>query len=680
MNLLTLERFRPRDLTFLLHLGPLFLIYILSLPEESFFFPLGTRELTLAVSLSVMLTVATALLIEQKPFGRWLVQLILLIGMALTINHHYQKPSVCLLVAVVVMSTIKLIHNIGLHRIRSRSRQDSIDYSYEMTYYSIIFNFLTAIAVYFLVAATGPMVFAAVLYGNMLTLSLVVLSSKRSILSLSASIFFQLALLVLIVISITFLSVDALQLASRLSLLIPCISLFLLPIRRQFHLHLTAYAERIFRHPEGAVIMFFLFLSFVGTLILYSPLSSIDGTGIALVDAAFTAVSAACINGLVVLDTPQSFSIFGQAMILLLIQAGGLGIMSMSSLFFLILGQRMSVNQEEAIFDTIGHSVKGEVFSALKLVLKVTFTLELIGATLLSLMFLFAGDSLPTALWRGLFTAISAFCNAGFALQSDSLLAYQGYPAIVHTVGLLVIAGSISPAFVIAIPRMLKGKKTPLQFKIVAFANVLLLFSGLIGFLILEWNQSLVGMGFFDKLHNSWFQSLTTRSSGFNTIDLTALHPATIFLMTTLMFIGGSPGGTGGGIKTTTFMILVYTVISVARGRGEVEAFERNISKSSVFRATTVASTGLLVGFIGLLSLLTTQRVDPIAALFDVVSASANVGLSLGAIAELDQVGKMIIMILMFLGRVGTLSVILYLGQQTQVANWKHAEEDVSAA
>jgi trk system potassium uptake protein TrkH len=158
------------------------------------------------------------------------------------------------------------------------------------------------------------------------------------------------------------------------------------------------------------------------------------------------------------------------------------------------------------------------------------------------------------------------------------------------------------------------------------------------------------------------------------------LQPATQFILMTLMFIGGSPGGTAGGIRVTTFMILLFTVLSVAKGQTEVRAFQRNISRKTVYRATTVATCGLLTGFFGLLSLLTTQKLDPVEALFETISALGTVGLSMGTTAELDQIGKVIIMLVMFLGRVGSLSVILYLGQQTKRANWKIPEEDISVA
>ena len=213
-----------------------------------------------------------------------------------------------------------------------------------------------------------------------------------------------------------------------------------------------------------------------------------------------------------------------------------------------------------------------------------------------------------------------------------------------------------------------------------ATANVILIAAGFFTFLSLEWDQSLAAFSSFEKFNHAWFQSITARSAGFNSVDMSLLHPASIFIIMTLMFIGANPGGTGGGIRTTSFMVLAFTMISVARARTHIQAFGRNVSIESVYRATTVVISGLVVGFLGLLSLLTTQRVDPIALLFDVVSASSNVGLSLGAIQELDSVGKIIFMLLMFFGRIGSLSIILYLGHTSIKTTWRHPEEDISVA
>jgi trk system potassium uptake protein TrkH len=191
----------------------------------------------------------------------------------------------------------------------------------------------------------------------------------------------------------------------------------------------------------------------------------------------------------------------------------------------------------------------------------------------------------------------------------------------------------------------------------------------------------MAGLGMLDKFHNAVFHSISTRTAGFNAVDPSLLQPATIFFAIFLMFIGGSPGGTAGGIKTTTFMILMYTVLSVGRGYGRVQAFSRYIPQKTIYRATTVTIGGLITGFIGLLALLTTQRLGAMEALFEVVSALGTVGMSLGATAKLDQIGKVVVMLLMFLGRVGPLSVVLFLGKKSEpTLQWKLSKEDVSVA
>jgi trk system potassium uptake protein TrkH len=680
MNLLTLERYKPGDLTLLLHLGPLYLIYLLSLPTKSYYLELGDYEPYLAGILTIVLVVGSGLLLLQKTIGRYLMHISLIAGLALTVNHFFERPSRCLLTAVLVLGCMKLIQSIGTIRLRARGRMATIEYPYEMTFFSALINLAIAVLVFFLAIASGPLVYTAIIYGNILNLFLLIISIRGQFFPLKSGLLAQSLMLGAVSLMAFYLPNDTLLNLSQFLVLIPVGTFLFTPIRRQLRRRIISSAESLFLHPEGAVVMFFLIICTIGTVILYAPVSAASTEGLSLLDSAFTAVSAACVTGLVVLDTVSDFSYFGQFIIVLLIQVGGLGIMTMSSLLILFVGRRLTLMQEDAIVDSSGTMLRGEVFSSLKKVLYVTFTAESIGAMILTFMFLTTGDSLPTALWRGVFTAISAFCNAGFALQPASMIPYQSHPGILHTVAVLVILGGLSPTFILSMSRLFRGPQLPLQFRLVAFANAVLLVGGTLVFLLLEWNQSLGGLDLSDKLHNSWFQSVTSRTAGFNSLDMNFLQPATQFILMTLMFIGGSPGGTAGGIRVTTFMILLFTVLSVAKGQTEVRAFQRNISRKTVYRATTVATCGLLTGFFGLLSLLTTQKLDPVEALFETISALGTVGLSMGTTAELDQIGKVIIMLVMFLGRVGSLSVILYLGQQTKRANWKIPEEDISVA
>ncbi|MBI2602599.1 MAG: hypothetical protein HYW48_06050 [Deltaproteobacteria bacterium] len=436
--------------------------------------------------------------------------------------------------------------------------------------------------------------------------------------------------------------------------------------------------DSLFRHPEGAIILTFLFLCTIGSILLVLPASSVLPSGMAMIDAVFTAVSAVCVTGLIVVDTPQDLSALGQVFVLILIQLGGLGIMALSALASALIGRRLSVREEIAVTQAMGQKQKGAVGSILKRIIQVTVFFELMGTLVLSLAFLQEGDSLGLAFWRGLFTSISAFCNAGFSLFSDNLIRFQGNPVILHSVALLVIAGGLSPAFIITLPFLHRRSAIPLQARFIILGTLILLLSGMFFFTFLEWNQAFAHLGFWEKLNNAWFQSVTTRTAGFNTVDQSLLSSASVFISIALMFVGGAPGGTAGGIRVTTFMVFFMTMVSVVKGHAKVIAFNRRIPERTVYRAATIAAFAMLSGLIACIALLATQDMRPIVALFEVVSALSTVGLSLGGTAQLDQVGKIIIIICMFVGRVGSLSVIVFLSQRVATLKWVVPEEEVT--
>jgi trk system potassium uptake protein TrkH len=315
--------------------------------------------------------------------------------------------------------------------------------------------------------------------------------------------------------------------------------------------------------------------------------------------------------------------------------------------------------------------------STLRRVLLVTFVIEFAGMILLSLLFFAKGVPWPQAVWQGVFTAISAFCNAGFALQSDNMISYQSNFGVLLTVSLLIIAGGLSPAFILLVPRLMRGALIPLEHRFVIVASLILLFGGTLIFCALEWRGALGHLQPFDKILNAWFHSASTRTAGFNALDISQLSLASVFITIILMFIGGSPGGTAGGIKTTTFMILLATIISTAKGYPTIRAFSRMIPARTVYLAATVAGIGLIVGSSAFLVILITQDMPPVVGLFEVVSAMGTVGLSIGGTPMLDEVGKVIIILCMFLGRVGPLTAIILLSRRQKSDTWILPHEDV---
>ncbi len=465
--------------------------------------------------------------------------------------------------------------------------------------------------------------------------------------------------------------------ASQVSLAAPIYGYIALGFKFPLKQKLLSTIESLFFHPEGAVIVLFLMLCSLGTVLLFIPASSATGQSLTLVNAAFTAVSAVCVTGLTVLDTALDFTFTGQFFILLLIQLGGLGIMTLSSLAIFLMGQRLSVQQEATLAKVVGHKLKDKIQNTLRRILVFTFVTEFLGALLLTSSFLRQGLDFGDALWKGIFTAISAFCNAGFALDSSSLIGMQNQPFVLHTLALLIILGGLSPAFVLGIPTMLRGSQIPIQNRLIILSSIVLLLGGTILIGIFEWNHSMAHLDFIDRLHNAWFQSVTTRTAGFNSVDMALMSQPTAFLMIVLMFIGGSPGGTAGGIKTTTFGVAVALILSTMRGKSEVILFNRRLLHDTVFRALAVLLLSLTIGVVGSISLLLSQDLNGMQAVFEVFSALGTVGLSLGITAQLDSIGKCILMICMFMGRVGPITIFLFALEQSSRSRWDYPTEDV---
>ena len=432
------------------------------------------------------------------------------------------------------------------------------------------------------------------------------------------------------------------------------------------------------QHPARLLVTLFLVLCVVGTVLLSLPAASAH-EAVHPRDAAFTAVSAVCVTGLVVLDTPAAWSLFGHITILVLIQLGALGIMSLSGVAFMLLGRRAGLREEGALAGLFSGEDRGSLLQVVRRTLMLTFGIEAIGAVLLVIGFMHAGRlELGQAVWHGVFTAVSAFANAGFALESQSLMPYQHSPFVLHVVSLLIITGGLSPLFLAIVPGWLKGRRVALQHKLAGVTTAALLTLGFVVYLALEWQASLEALTFWDRIHNAWFQSVTLRTAGFNSVDLTTVTRPTLVMMMSLMYIGGSPGGTAGGMKTTTFVVLFLAVVSIVRGQTQAAAFGRRIPHTTVYRAAAIATMGLLALLAGLVTLLTTQpELGSMSALFELVSALATVGLSLGATSLLDEVGKVIIMVCMFLGRVGPLTAFLVLSERSHSSGWAWPEEPV---
>ena len=420
--------------------------------------------------------------------------------------------------------------------------------------------------------------------------------------------------------------------------------------------------------PSQFLAFSFLGIIAVGGVLLALPVSAADGRHVSLLDAFFTSVSAVCVTGLITLDTPVDFSTFGQVVILLLIQAGGLGYMTMSTVLVAALGRSVTLQERLTLQEALNaHDMEGLVRFA-GTVLKLTLAFELTGALILALWWT-STLGLGTALWYGLFHAVSAFNNAGFALWSDNLMSSRGDVVVNLVITILIIAGGLG-FFVWAelLSRHRRTVKLSVHTRLVLAATAALLVGGTVLLLALEWNnpRTLAALPFGEKVLVAWFQSVTTRTAGFNTIDIGTMTVPSLFVMMALMFIGASPGGTGGGVKTSTFSITLAALWATVRGENDTVIYKRRLAPELVAKAFFVS----LIAFVTMNSvawvLLLTEGRDLLKTLFETTSAFGTVGLSMGengAVVSLSAffspVGKFLIMLVMFIGRLGPLTLAI---------------------
>lgn len=466
----------------------------------------------------------------------------------------------------------------------------------------------------------------------------------------------------------------ALVLAAVTTAAVPSLSLALLACA-----HLPTLAVVISRTPAAAdvlghflsapavlVAVSFVVLIAVGTLLLSFPVAAADGQAINPVDALFTATSAACVTGLVVLDTGTAFSGFGQAVILLLIQAGGLSIMVLSTFAALLLGQRLGIRGELALGEVLDQESSRSALRLVQFVVVSTIAVEAIGAVGLAVADSRAGAAPLAASWWGAFHSVSAFCNAGFALQADSVVGWATTPWVLLLVAGLITCGGLGfPVLLSLSSVLLRRRRRPgdLQTRIVLLSSAVLIVGGTLWFVLAETPRALEGLGPVDLVSNALFQSVTLRTAGFNSVDLSAMAPVSVLVMMVFMFIGASPGGTGGGIKTTTAVVLLGAVPAIMRRRQQVVIGHRTVSLETVFRSAAITVIAVLTVLIGAAALLASQALPFESILFEAVSAFGTVGLSLGVTPQLDAFGRVVVVGLMFAGRIGPLTLALLLGR-----------------
>ncbi|WP_027365459.1 TrkH family potassium uptake protein [Desulfotruncus alcoholivorax] len=409
--------------------------------------------------------------------------------------------------------------------------------------------------------------------------------------------------------------------------------------------------------PYQLLVLGFLAVIVTGGILLSTPWA-VKGGNVDVSLAFFTATSAVCVTGLVAVDTATHWTFSGQLVIMLLIQVGGLGIMAFATFFALLLGKRIHLKQRLVLQQALGkNSIEG-IVNIFRYLLIFSFCIELAGTLILTLHWLPA-MGFKKALWYGLFHSISAFNNAGFDLFGNfaSLTAYTTDITVNLVISSLLIIGGIGFVVIYEIFNYKKIKRLSLHSRVVLITTAGLIIAGTLVIFASEYNHAFRHLPLGGKILASYFQAVTPRTAGFNTVDLNSLLLSTQLLIISLMFVGGSPGSTAGGIKTSTFAVLGLAIYSILKGKRDTEVFGRRIAHQEVARALAIALLGLFIIFMVTFLVALTHQADLIKILFEVTSALGTVGLSLGLTPELNQLGRILIMITMFFGRVGPLTI-----------------------
>lgn len=430
------------------------------------------------------------------------------------------------------------------------------------------------------------------------------------------------------------------------------------------------------------IMLSFLGMILLGSLLLSLPVSAADGVPVPYLDALFTATTATCVTGLVTLPTFSTWSIFGQIIILLLIQIGGLGVITIISAFMILLQKRMGIGDRLLLQDAFNLNTLSGIVRFVKRVLSGTFLVEGIGAALY--MIVFVPQFGARGIWISIFTAISAFCNAGIdIIGHNSLCDYATNPIINLVTAALIILSGIG--YIVWWDVLRVGRRgfrsLTLHSKIAISTTAILIFGGGILIFLLEYGNPLtIGtLSFFDKLQVSFFQSITTRTAGFATVPQQDLTNASSMLCLLLMFIGGSPVGTAGGIKTVTVAVLVVSALATIQNKNDVTLFHRNISRQAVNKAVAVTAMSFAILFASTILLCAVTDAGALDVVYETVSATATVGLTRDLTPSLNSAGKAIIIATMYLGRVGPISLALALNSSKKQRNLiKNPTEDIS--
>jgi len=432
-------------------------------------------------------------------------------------------------------------------------------------------------------------------------------------------------------------------------------------------------------HPAHILVMGFGSLILLGTFLFMLPIATYEeGRGLSFIDALFEATSAVCVTGLAVVDTGTTFTLFGEIVLLCLIQIGGWGFMTTGIFMFIILGKKIGLKERLLLQDSLNVFSLAGIVQLVKRIILITFIVEIVGAVTLAVRWSFEMP-IGKAIYYGVFHSISAFNNAGFGLEPDSLSKWVGDPTVNIVITLLFITGGIGFTVILDLFHKKSFRKLSLHSKVALLVSVIL---NIVGFLVIlgtEYNNptTIGNFGLADKLWASYFQGVVPRTAGFNSIDITQMTISSQVFMMALMFIGASSGSTGGGIKVTTFAIIIFAFWTVITNRNDVNIFKRRISWKLVNKALSIVVAAIIFIFTIFFLLTYTEDAEMSKILFETISAFATVGLSAGLTYDLSPAGRILITIMMFIGRLGPLTMAFALLNTRKEAKVRYAEEKI---
>ncbi|MFS0820276.1 TrkH family potassium uptake protein [Bacillus sp. 1P02SD] len=428
--------------------------------------------------------------------------------------------------------------------------------------------------------------------------------------------------------------------------------------------------------PYQLLILIFLFFIVVGAILLKLPIATT--TSISWIDALFTVTSAMTVTGLVVVDTPVAFTTFGEIVIVCLIQLGGLGIMSFAVLFYMMLGKKIGLKERIVIQQSLNQTSIGGVIKLVKNLFIFSISIEFVGLLILAIKWV-PEYGWQKGIYYSFFHSISAFNNAGFALWSDNLMSYAGDPIINIGISLLFITGGIGFTVLMDVWHTKNFKKLSLHSKLMIIGTFIINLVAVFLVFVLEYHnpKTLAGLpSLTEKIWAAYFQGVVPRTAGFNTFDTAGINESTAFLMIILMFIGAGSASTGGGIKLTTFLVIIFGALSFLKGKQDVVIYRRTLSGTIVLKALAISTMSLLFVLVAVFILSISEDAPFLVSLFEVVSAFGTAGMSMGLTSSLSFVGKVVIIFMMFFGKIGPLTLAFSLAKP-KVDKIRYPKEDI---